>query len=151
MPAPLQTRPSHAAYHARFDRCWPNGTNVRTEIRHKNCARVPPFKVTGTDTDRTSYYMYWYIMYHFQHIARYWPKCANFFPNQRFYSPPPWNCLATFGLKKYQNGGATWPSEILMIPLAVLIQYANVKAGQADTCRRPGPPFLCAHIVRRAV
>ena len=45
VPTPYKHVLPHFGYHAEFDRCWSNGTNIRIEKRHR-APRVLPFKVT---------------------------------------------------------------------------------------------------------
>ena len=54
----LETRSSPTFYRAKFGRPWLSGTSVRpTENLQKNLTvRVPPFKVNGTDVDRSATY-----------------------------------------------------------------------------------------------
>ena len=56
--------PPYLVHHTEFDRCWPNGTSVRMEIRLKNGPCLSRLlKVIGTDSVRAGTYDFLLTLY----------------------------------------------------------------------------------------
>jgi len=70
---PARNTPLSTCYHAEFDRCWSNRTNVHMEIRQLSLAPcITPLwslKVTWTNTDRSAIYDF-PLLVHSNHCFR---------------------------------------------------------------------------------